>query len=302
MRTATVIAFALLASSPLDGSARPPPPFETPVETRAEASTSAGIIALRTPGPDAILMREGSFMMGSTPDEMVVARKMCEAEPWGKVCPEPAFSDEYPAHEVYLSDVWIDRTEVTVAQYRRCVAAGHCLEPPYASGAQRFDRPELPVVMVTWFDASAYCTWAGGRLPTEAEWERAAKGIRNRRFPWGNIWNGALSNHGKLAWDDLDGSDGFLELAPPSSFPDGRTPDGFDDLAGNVEEWVSDYYFPRYTDGSLVNPRGPSAGETRVVRGGSYVHGRPFLRTTTRKQDLASMRLPFRGFRCAREP
>lgn len=271
-------------------------------------------MTLRTPGPDAILIREGVFMMGSSEDDLDFARALCAAEPMGKSCSEWRFAEESPSHEVYLSDVWMDRTEVTVAQYRRCVAAGQCLEPPYATGATRFDQPELPVVMVSWFDATNYCEWVGGRLPTEAEWERAAKGTGGRRFPWGNVYNGALTNHGKLfgelvhEWiavatsEEVDDSDGFFELAPVASFRDGRTPEGFHDLAGNVEEWVHDYFQPRYPEGSIVKPRGPEQGEHRVVRGGSYIHGRHLLRTTTRRFDVPSTRRPWRGFRCARDP
>jgi formylglycine-generating enzyme required for sulfatase activity len=303
MRSATVLTLALLLA-PSDGDARPPPPAEAPAEATTEASTSGGIVTLRTPGPEAILLRGGVFAMGSTAAEILLSRKLCAFEPMGRECPEELFSDEHPAHQVRVSDLWIDRTEVTVEQYRRCVAAGLCLEPPYASGARRFDRPELPVVMVSWYDASSYCAWAGGRLPTEAEWERAAKGIAGtgRRYPWGNVYNAMLSNHGKIGWEDFDATDGFLELSPVGSFPDGRTPDGIDDLAGNVEEWVSDYYAPRYPEASQLNPRGPSSGEERVIRGGNYLYGRPFLRTSARRHDLPSMRRPWRGFRCVRDP
>ncbi len=301
MRLATVAAFALLVLAPSDGRARPPQ-AEAPTAPVPQASTSDGVLTLQSPAPASILLREGTFLMGSTVVEIAHAQSLCTLEPIGRECPEQIFADAYPPHEVYLSDVWIDRTEVTVARYRRCVSAGHCLEPPYASGASRFDRPELPVVMVTWSDAAAFCAWTGGRLPTEAEWERAARGLRGRRYPWGNLWNAALVNHGKLSWDELDPSDGFLELSPVASFPDGRTPDGFADLAGNAEEWVADYYAPRYTEGSVMNPRGPSAGEERVVRGGAYVHGRPFLRAASRQHDLPSMRRPWRGFRCAKDP
>lgn len=257
--------------------------------------------------------------MGSSADDIALARTLCAGEPMGHNCSDFRFVEEYPAHEVFLSDYWMDRTEVTVSQYRRCVAAGQCFEAPYASGTTRFDQPDFPVVMVNWFDATNYCTWVGGRLPTEAEWERAARGLKGRRFPWGNVYNGGLSNHGRvlgelmhndsrLLWivvgpaEEHDDSDGFFEVAPIASFRDGRTPDGFHDLAGNVEEWVFDKFQPQYPEGSVVNPRGPEQGGARVLRGGSYMHGRHQLRTTARHFDMALVRRPWRGFRCVRDP
>lgn len=241
--------------------------------------------------------------MGSSDADVAQALVLCRCEPAAEdYCTEELFSNELPAHEVHLSDVWIDPTEVTVQRYRRCVAAGRCVEPPLAAGAARFDRPDLPVTMVSWFDALAYCSFAGARLPTEAEWERAARGLAARRYPWGNIYNPFLANHGKLDWDELDGSDGFLELAPVGSFPDGRTPDGIADLAGNVEEWVADWYAPEYPLASASNPRGPDTGEQRVLRGGSYFHARPWMRASARMHESPTSRRSWRGFRCARDP
>lgn len=245
--------------------------------------------------------------MGSSDAEINRALQLCKEDATRQPCPEALFSDEFAPHEVYLSDFWIDRTEVTLARYRQCVAAGRCSEPPYASGAARFDRPDYPVVMVTWQDASTFCAWSGGRLPTEAEWERAARGMTGRQYPWGQVYNPSLANHGRnptfggfggFVWSELDASDGFGELAPVGSFPDGRTADGIDDLAGNVEEWVSDFYAPEYPRASAANPTGPAAGDERVLRGGSYVQGRVILRNAARGHDYAMIRRPWRGFRC----
>jgi formylglycine-generating enzyme len=182
------------------------------------------------------------------------------------------------AHEVMLSAYYIDRTEVTVAAYRRCVTLGRCAEPPYASGGQRFDRGDYPVTLVSWNDADEYCRFAGGRLPTEAEWERAARGTDGRHFPWGNLYNKRVANHGALglengpfSLENADDSDGYFELAPVGSFPAGRSPDGIDDLAGNVEEWVADAiddFNARYSAVSEVNPKGAGIGLFRGVRGG----------------------------------
>jgi formylglycine-generating enzyme required for sulfatase activity len=262
-----------------------------------------GTVTLRAEGPDAVLVRAGTFMMGSSDVEIAHAVTLCRLEGGERCADEIAagFSSESAAHEVYLSDFWMDRAEVTVARYRRCVSAGACDEPPYASGARRFDRPELPVVLVTWNDARRFCAWSGARLPTEAEWERAARGPGGgRRYPWGNVYNPFHANHGSVSVESLDDSDGFLELAPVGSFPPGRTPDGIDDLSGNVEEWVADHYAAEYPAGSAANPTGPDSGEERVVRGGSYLHGRPWLRASTRGHDNPGVRRTYRGFRCSR--
>ncbi|NUQ78125.1 MAG: SUMF1/EgtB/PvdO family nonheme iron enzyme [Polyangiaceae bacterium] len=307
MRAAALAGSALLLSASMVVSAHPPPRRPAPVTTPApvrEAPTQSALVTLKTPGPDAILIRAGTFTMGSDEVEIANAIALCRAEPAGEAeegaCREERFRHEYAPHPVYLSDYWIDRTEVTVARYRQCVAAGRCFEPPYTSGAERFDRPDMPVVLVSWNDASAFCAFAGGRLPTEAEWERAAKGATGRRYPWGQVYNPWLANHGRLTWDSLDPSDGFLEMAPVGSFPDGRTPDGIVDLAGNVDEWVRDYYADEHPRVSATNPLGPDSGNERVVKGGSYASARPWLRGASRSRDAPGVRLPNRGFRCVR--
>jgi sulfatase modifying factor 1 len=265
----------------------------------AAAPTGGEAVVLRTKGPDRILFRSGTSTMGSDEGEIASTLAACRMEPEGAACKEELFVHEYPPHPVYLDAFWLDRTEVTVERYARCVAAGVCLRPPWDAGGQRFSIPTLPATLVTWFDASTYCAWVGGRLPTEAQWERAARGLAGRRYPWGNTWNPRVLNHGRLAWDPLDGRDGFLEVAPVATYPAGRTPEGIDDLAGNVEEWVSDWYEQEYPQAALVNPKGPDTGETRVVRGGGYASGRPWVRGAARDHDRPSNRRADRGFRCA---
>ncbi|WP_437300840.1 formylglycine-generating enzyme family protein [Sorangium sp. So ce426] len=304
---ASLVAFSLAGVAAPPSRARRAPRLPARAEAALSASAArspASVVALRAPGPPAVLVRAGSFTMGSSEVEIAHAVTLCKLEPAGELCvdeTEASFANELVPHEVYLSDFWIDRTEVTVASYRRCVSAGVCAEPPYASGGQRFDRPEVPVVLVSWSDAQRYCVWAGGRLPTEAEWERAARGAAGRRYPWGHVYNPFHANHGRLSFDELDDGDGFLELAPVGSLVAGRTPDGIDDLAGNVEEWVADYYHPEYPSGSAKNPRGPDMGEERVLRGGSYILGRPWLRGAARGHDSPTSRRAWRGFRCARD-
>ena len=159
------------------------------------------------------------------------------------------------------------------------------------------------MTLVSWEEASGYCRFVGGRLPTEAEWERAARGTSGRRFPWGQIYNKNFANHGAFSFDEADDSDGFSELAPVGSFPLGRTPDGIDDSAGNVEEWVADAIDDtlgaHYPASSEVNPKGASGGAARVVRGGGFEAGAAWLRSATRSFRSASERKPSRGFRCA---
>jgi formylglycine-generating enzyme required for sulfatase activity len=297
-----LILAAFLAAAAVDAAPRrrgpPPLPLAPPA---AEASTVDGLAVLRTPGPDQVLLLAGTFTMGSTDADFAEALGSCRLEQRRDDCKEEWFASEQAAHEVYLSAFWIDRTEVTVARYRQCVAVGRCSLPPFAEGGERFDRPEYPVVLVNWNEARQFCAWAGGRLPTEAEWERAARGLGGRRFPWGNVYNPFLSNHGAFALEELDARDGFLELAPVGSFRNGRTPEGIDDLAGNAQEWVADWFAEAYPAADAANPRGPDAGDARVVRGGSYLRGRPWLRGAFRDRAPPGERAPWIGFRCVRD-
>jgi sulfatase modifying factor 1 len=283
-----------LAASPF--ARRHPAPLPSP--PAAEARADDGVAVLRTPGPDAVLIRGGVFTLGSNEYEIAHALGLCRREPRRDDCSEEMFAVEYAPHEVELNPFWIDRTEVTVARFQQCVATGHCAATP--GGSERPSPPDHPITMVSWADAAAFCAWAGGRLPTEAEWERAARGTTGRVYPWGNVYNPFLSNHGRFGLYELDGADGFFEAAPVASFPDGRTPEGIEDLAGNVQEWVADWFAPEYSKASAVNPRGPDAGEERVVRGGGYGSPRPFLRGASRWKAPVWARRSWLGFRCAR--
>jgi formylglycine-generating enzyme required for sulfatase activity len=260
-------------------------------------------------------MEGGSFVMGSTPADLERVMEQCRREvPFG-LCEAIVreFQSQQPAHDVALSAYAIDQREVRVDEYARCVSAGACNPPSFSPGDARFDRPYFPVTHVRWEDARSYCAWAGGRLPTEAEWEFSARGTTSREYPWGEVYNPHLCNHGTLEPDVVDhlplvtgtdDSDGFSGLAPVGSFPDGATPRRVVDLAGNVAEWVADFYEVDhetgfgYPLGSQNNPTGPTSGVEHVIRGGSYAHGAAWMRSAWRgTTELVDS--PHVGIRCA---
>ncbi|HEY3253203.1 MAG TPA: SUMF1/EgtB/PvdO family nonheme iron enzyme [Polyangiaceae bacterium] len=277
----------------------PWPTAHNPVET----ALSGGLAVLRARGSLMIRVPASQFIMGSTSTEIIDSTVLCEREPLGTTCDERSFADESLAHRVRLSGFFLDRREVTVAEFEACVRVGRCKSPPFERGARRFKQPNYPITLVTWDDAQAFCAFRGARLPTEAEFERAARGPSGRRFPWGELPNTRLANHGRLGIDLTDDADGFSELSPVGSFSAGRTPDGFLDLAGNAAEWVQDRYATQYPDAEQEDPQGPDAAQAtsaRVVRGGSYESPMAWLRGAARGAYLPSERRPSLGFRCAR--
>jgi eukaryotic-like serine/threonine-protein kinase len=196
--------------------------------------------------------------------------------------------NEIPDHDVTLDAFWMDQLEVTNAMYALCLSAGGCT-PPQAFKSQRrpayFDNPEFkdyPVVYVTWGQAQAYCEWAGRRLPTEAEWERAGRGDDFRTFPWGeDKADGLLANFNMLVGD----------TSRVGSYPAGASPFGTLDMAGNVAEWVNDFYSFDYSlSENALNPTGPetSSSFSRVVRGGSLADAEINIRVSKRSSVLGS--------------
>ncbi len=204
--------------------------------------------------------------------------------------------DEKPQQEIYLDAFFIDKYEVSVRSYEKYRKAADYVEPsvPFFQGDENILKtPEYPVVGVSWYDAVNYCRWAGKRLPTEAEWEKAARGTHGLVYPWGNE---IMENRVNLAGT----ADGFEFMAPVGSFPMGRSVYGVYDMSGNVSEWVEDYYDQFYYEKSpLMNPPGPEKSRNHVFRGGSWDarsadirSGKRFAATPGRKDSIL-------GFRCA---
>lgn len=326
------LALAALASRPAEGKKRVAGKAEALPREPAASGQTGGVVVLTTPSSPQVLIRGGELEMGTLPEEGLAAVNLCrrdakdgcelpmlrEAHLLGQPLTLEGYTVvERPRHQVSLSPFWIDRREVSVADYMRCVDVGSCNAPPFDKGAARFAKPELPVSYVSWLDAQAYCRFRNGRLPTEAEFERAARGLNGRRFPWGNAFHPKRANHGAavvtreiiqgvmtpVLASREDARDGFSELAPVGSFPDGRTPEGVEDLAGNVAEWVEDAFGPEYDPVSAHNPKGPPAAASpfRVVRGGSYIDPPPFLRGAARMMAPPDFRAAFIGFRCVRD-
>ncbi len=216
---------------------------------------------------DMVAVPAGWFVMGSEADRL----------------------NEAPAHPVWIDAFDVDRHEVTVAQYGRFVGAtGWRLPGNWDSVPPRLGG-ELPVTHVSWRDATAYCAWLGKRLPTEAEWEKAARGTDGRRYPWGEAWD-----PGRAAAD--------LAAGPLSvgSHPTGASPYGALDMAGNVHEWVADFYDPAYYAGSPSrNPLGPDNQRNHVLRGGSWASPPEWVTTTFRDSSHSDTGDARFGFRCA---
>jgi formylglycine-generating enzyme required for sulfatase activity len=207
-------------------------------------------------------------------------------------------ADEQPVHKVYLDAFFIDIHQLSVAQYARFLENTRHDVPPEWSLMNRPQNQNRPIANVDWADAAAYCKWAGKRLATEAEWEKAARGTDGRTYPWGNEPPTALhANSGKDVWNN------HAVLTTVGSFEEGKSPYGVYDMAGNVWEWVGDWYDQNYYKASpQQNPAGPPMGLYKVIRGGSWGSSRSNLRSSDRETHLTSFRGFGTGFRCAKTP
>jgi formylglycine-generating enzyme required for sulfatase activity len=282
----------------------------TPVAGDTWARPTDDMVMVFVPG--------GESQMGSTEEGVDYAMDLCGR--YAGICERGWLANEQPAHAVELDDFWLDRTEVTNAQFSAFlndqgnqieaattwlhVGDEDCLvEVSNGQFQPMSGYADHPAVEVSWYGAKAYCEWAGARLPTEAEWEYAARGPERRIFPWGDEFDGTRLNYCDascdLDWADGSVEEGYARTSPVGSFFPGESWCGAWDLAGNLWEWVVDWYEP-YRAERQVNPIGPETGYFRVMRGGSWSNGADYARCAFRDGGT-----PFRtyynvGFRCAR--
>ncbi len=224
--------------------------------------------------PGMVLVPAGEFMMGSG----------------------QGLSDEKPPHKVFLDAYFMDAYEITNARFKKCVDAGACKKPFVVKYYEKPEYAAHPVVYVDWFMADAYCKWRGGRLPTEAEWEKAARGNEKSKFPWGDMWCENCAN-----WYESGKKDGYSMTAPVGSFKKDKSSYGVYDMTGNVSEWVSDWYDENYYKVSpYKNPEGPETCKYKTARGGSWWDALvKDGRGTHRISNVPSAAMIDLGFRCA---
>lgn len=299
-------------STPTASSVHTPIPTETSTPTATETSTATATttetptatatpIATETPTPTPTRpLQAGDLIWIGLPDGTVGVRVFV---PGGRfqMGTDDGWANERPVHDVILDAFAMDFTEVTNEQYAACVAKGKCVEPESTRSYSRTSYYEddefadYPVVHVSWYDADRYCAWAGGSLPTEAQWEYAARGPDGRVYPWGkNPASCDLANFryaGRLCSGDT---------ASVGSLPDGKSWVNALDMAGNVMEWVNDWYSSSaYTNSVIRNPSGPTDGETKVVRGGAWDGRADWLESSSRAQyRTPSVQNDQIGFRC----
>jgi serine/threonine-protein kinase len=274
----------------------------------------------------------GEYRMGATDGSFEWVLEDCMADGSSRQDCESWYGDERPLHAVDLDAFWIDQTEVTNDMFAQFVSeTGHITDAeqrgksrafipseniiddvtgadwrhPLGPSSNILDLGDHPVAQMSWNDAAAYCEWAGRRLPSEAEWEKAAKGSDNRMFPWGN--SGVAGDLLNLAdrnlehnWSDSSIDDGYTYTAPVGSYPAGVSPYGAFDMAGNVWEWIADWYrADYYANSPYANPEGPESGDNkRLQRGGGWYSLGRQSRTTFRQWNRPNVSDGSVGFRC----
>lgn len=241
------------------------------------------------PHPKMSVIPGGPYRAGGDPDQ---AYHLCK-EMHSNACRMSWFTDEAPMRMITIDTFQIDTHEVTQAQFEKIMRSN----PSKIKGAR------LPVDRVTWHEATTYCRKIGKRLPTEAEWEKAARGGALTRYPWGDHFASGKANHCdrhcQKRWRETGFQDGFSHTGPVGFFP----PNGYGvyDMTGNVYEWVADWYAKDYyAVRPSHNPPGPSEGSSKVIRGGSWINFSVGIRPADRTEADPDDRMDFTGFRCAR--
>ena len=273
---------SLMALSPPAGWAAPPGAPASRLKPKLRGKDGSVLL----------LVPAGPFVRGSKADE--------------------GHDNERPQKKIKISGFYIDKTEVSTAQYLRCVEAGKCQQPAWAEPGCKYNLKtgrkktyvgfvgkRQPIVGVDWDDADAYCRWVGRRLPTEAEWEKAARGIDGRTYPWGS----KPPTCARAAFDRGEGNHCRKKTAQVTAYRRGRSPYGALNMAGNVWEWVADRNDDRYYEKAPdKDPPGPSTGDDRVMRGGSWNTVQNGLRCAYRITYVPAWRSRDLGFRCAMTP
>ncbi len=311
--TATATPSLPPTNTPVTPTNTPVTPTNTPV-TPTNILVAGDTRERPTDGMVMVYVPGGTFMMGSDP-----------------TVDEDAGNDEQPQHPVTLDSFWIDRTEVTNAQFALfATTTGYTTTAEIEGGGYAYNSndgweyteganwqhpqgpesnlnalQEHPVVQISWYDAQAYCEWAGGQLPTEAQWEYAARGTEGNLYPWGDIFAGTKANFcdTNCPFDHRDATvnDGYETTAPVGRFPEGHSWVGALDMAGNVWEWVADWYGD-YSSAAISEPTGPASGDVKVLRGGSWFNDPVYLRVANRNNNNPVSRNDHIGFRCVVPP
>ena len=319
--TATPAALVAPQQSPTAPPTATLPPTATATPTPTPPPTPTPLPPVITvPGGSMTLVAGGFFQMGAAADDLLATCQTFSAD-----CRRAWFASAEPAHTVLVAPFYLDTTEVTNAAYVEFLNASGdeaalcqgqpCLDPDQSRigwengvAGVAADRAEFPAAGATWYGAAAFCAWREARLPTEAEWEKAAvwddAAAAVRRFPWGDDFHGQRLNfcdatcaaeHANVAWND-----GYAVAAPVGHYEEGRSASGIYDLAGNLWEWVADWYDPAYYATSPdADPTGPETGEQKVVRGGSWYDTATFTLSAMRLASPPTNADATLGFRCA---